>query len=502
MTICLQDLVDDPELALSVVVDGDLNRPIRWVHVTELADASPYLEGDELVLTAGVWRGRGTSALEFVRALETRQVAAIGYGLLRDDEPVPRALVRACRDESVPLVVVPVSTPFIAITQQFVRRLTEERERDLQRSLAFTSDILAAADTDDAGVALRQVAGILQESTGVAAWIADRHGDVLASAGANPSPEEARGAIQEALQGRARNVLLIHSGARTAAAIGINGPDATLEARSRLEAAAPVVGLILARQRAVQETERRLVGELVSLVLGRQVKVAAARMSSYGLDPNRPVVALVASITEGEPALSEGERWLATQDAPGIVAVRGADLYVIMGGEATQSPERASQLAESLSHAVGPDAVGIGSVAANVTQLRKSMVQARQACQLGMRRGGGTVVSHELAGSHSLLLALQDQDVLDAFRDTLLSPLEAFDDSHGSELVETLRVFLSAGGRWQAAAESLNVHVNTLRYRLSKVEELSGRRLDNTGDRVDLWLALQTPGPRVASAGA
>jgi DNA-binding PucR family transcriptional regulator len=110
-------------------------------------------------------------------------------------------------------------------------------------------------------------------------------------------------------------------------------------------------------------------------------------------------------------------------------------------------------------------------------------------------------VSHELTGSHALLLALQDQDVLDAFRESLLAPLEDYDSSTGGALVETVRAFLEAGGRWQETAARLHVHVNTLRNRLERVEALSGRRLDSTPDRVDLWLALQaasagTTGPR------
>jgi len=115
---------------------------------------------------------------------------------------------------------------------------------------------------------------------------------------------------------------------------------------------------------------------------------------------------------------------------------------------------------------------------------------------VGRRRGGGAVVSHELTGSHALLLALQDQDVLDAFRETLLAPMEDYDATHGGSLVETVRTFLETGGRWQETADLLHVHVNTLRNRLERVEALTGRRLDSTPDRVDLWLALQA-----ASAG-
>lgn len=100
-------------------------------------------------------------------------------------------------------------------------------------------------------------------------------------------------------------------------------------------------------------------------------------------------------------------------------------------------------------------------------------------------------VVHERAESHALLLALQDEEVLAAFRDSLLGPLEAYDAAHGTSLLETLGEFLASGGRWQDTARRLHIHVNTLRHRLARCEELTGRSLSSMDDRVDLYLALR-----------
>lgn len=182
---------------------------------------------------------------------------------------------------------------------------------------------------------------------------------------------------------------------------------------------------------------------------------------------------------------------------PGVVALRGDELMLVLEAIGLADPTQVLRSATALGAAVSAVAVGTGSLADDISSLRRSLVQARQACELARRRGGGTVVSHDLTGNHALLLALQDQDVLDAFRESLLSPLEGHDLPHGSDLVNTLRTFLESGGRWQETAAALHVHVNTLRNRLERVEQLTGRQLDTTPDRVDLWLALQA-----ASAGA
>ena len=68
LTVC--DLLDDPDLGLELVVENDLDRRVRWVHTTELADPSRYLQGDEVILTTGVWIAAGTRPADFVRPLQ------------------------------------------------------------------------------------------------------------------------------------------------------------------------------------------------------------------------------------------------------------------------------------------------------------------------------------------------------------------------------------------------------------------------------------------------
>ena len=92
---------------------------------------------------------------------------------------------------------------------------------------------------------------------------------------------------------------------------------------------------------------------------------------------------------------------------------------------------------------------------------------------------------------HEMLLASVPAPVLRSFRDRLLGPLRDYDDRHNAELVTTLRSFLACDGSWSACASLLFVHVNTVRYRISRVEALTGRDLSALADRVDFFLALR-----------
>jgi DNA-binding PucR family transcriptional regulator len=91
---------------------------------------------------------------------------------------------------------------------------------------------------------------------------------------------------------------------------------------------------------------------------------------------------------------------------------------------------------------------------------------------------------------HELLLASVPAPVLRSFRDRLLGPLKEYDDRHNAELMTTLKSFLACDGSWSACASRMYVHVNTVRYRISRIEALTGRDLSALADRVDFFLAL------------
>jgi PucR family transcriptional regulator, purine catabolism regulatory protein len=94
-------------------------------------------------------------------------------------------------------------------------------------------------------------------------------------------------------------------------------------------------------------------------------------------------------------------------------------------------------------------------------------------------------------GSFQLLLSLQDDDALRLFCDSILGPIEAGDGHYGGELMRSLEAFIEENGQWERAAKRLYCHRHTLRYRIRRVEELTGRDLHTARDRIEFWLALR-----------
>jgi hypothetical protein len=145
---------------------------------------------------------------------------------------------------------------------------------------------------------------------------------------------------------------------------------------------------------------------------------------------------------------------------------------------------------------------GVSAPAAGVAALISALHEAESARRLAVMRAGTgappghapatvSVVTSDEVASHELLLASVSGSVLRSFRQRLLGPLQAYDERHHAELLPTLRQFLACSGSWNACAASMYVHVNTVRYRIRRIEELTGRDLSRLDDQVDFFLALR-----------
>jgi purine catabolism regulator len=125
-----------------------------------------------------------------------------------------------------------------------------------------------------------------------------------------------------------------------------------------------------------------------------------------------------------------------------------------------------------------------------VAEVGRSLREARYALQVCRLEGWSQAGFADL-GTYRLLLSMADPDALRAFADSMLAPLDTYDREHAGELLVSLQAFLQHNARWETAAAQLFVHRHTLRYRMRKVEELTGRDLASSFDRMEFWLALR-----------
>jgi purine catabolism regulator len=139
---------------------------------------------------------------------------------------------------------------------------------------------------------------------------------------------------------------------------------------------------------------------------------------------------------------------------------------------------------------------GYGSAVAQA-QLAQGVSQARAALELALAQGG--TVGPEGLTTLEGLLEQQPPGRLEPFIDQLMAPLLASDHRHGTHHVQTLRAFLRCDGSLQRTAREQYLHVNTVRHRLSRVQELTGRNPLQFDERVALAIALWAMDRRVPS---
>ncbi|MFJ8781257.1 MULTISPECIES: PucR family transcriptional regulator ligand-binding domain-containing protein [unclassified Streptomyces] len=136
--------------------------------------------------------------------------------------------------------------------------------------------------------------------------------------------------------------------------------------------------------------------------------------------------------------------------------------------------------------------LGVSASVHSAEGLRGALEEARHARRVAAARVGRVCAAgHQELASHVLLLPFVPDDVRRAFTARLLDPLRDYDRRHRAELIPTLEAFLDCDGSWTRCATRLHLHVNTLRYRVGRIEQLTSRDLSRLEDKLDFFLALR-----------
>jgi purine catabolism regulator len=285
-----------------------------------------------------------------------------------------------------------------------------------------------------------------------------------------------------------------------------------------LQQAAAIVGLELLHRGDAGETQRRLTAGLVGDAFAGRTEPAelGRRLAAFGIEGDVAVVVFggLGARTLAWPAAERALRAaLAAADVAAAVAIHevdGRDLLCAIVEVGEGDPIAVAAAARRrLSEELGVPPVAPARPAGGAEAVRAAVSRARPAAELARtfqeaywalgaieHEGAGRATDaavgswHDL-GVESLLLAVGDQDVLQLYCDRLLGPVLAGDAVYAAELLRSLEVFILHNGQWERAAGELHCHRHTLRYRIRKIEELTGRDLAKATDRIEFWLALR-----------
>ncbi len=511
--LTVQSLLDELGLDLAAGTQA-AGAPVRWVHISELEDPTPWLSGGELMLTTGIPLDTATKQRKYIGQLVEHNLAGLGFGTGFSHARLPKALRDEAKKRDFPLFEVPYSTPFIAITEKAFARLVNEQYEVLQRGIAVQRR-LERLVLEERG--LEEIAGTISSAVGGTVAILDNHGERIAGRGFRRElSADAAGAIRKeavshssdghpfvpahpSLAGRALAHPVISPGGGPPQAwvviVRDSGGLGDFE-RLILQQAVAVVALELMRRRVARETERRLAGDVLAGALGGRLDPSELRRRLEPFGIGNETAVLVFALDDpsaAEPAL---ERALAADACPAVVAphsVGGRELLCAVVDAADRDPV---DLAADARRALIAERGAVRAAASRPAlpeDLRHSFHEARCALEAtGFENGSGPeVASWRDLGAFTLLLSLSDDDALRLYCDSVLGPIEEGDDEYGGELLRSLEAFIEQNGQWEKAAREVYCHRHTLRYRMRKVEELTGRDLSRAHDRIEFWLALR-----------
>ncbi|WP_097989306.1 PucR family transcriptional regulator [Streptomyces sp. f51] len=513
----VEDLLRLESLGLTLLW-GDrpqLTREITGVTATDLEDPGRFLQRGELVLSGLVWwtpADDEAKAERFVAALEEAGAVA----LLAGEEThggVPEVLVEACRRHGIAILSVPVHTSFRAVTDTVYLRQWGDLSRRPAAPYALPENVraelsrLLADGTDPDTLLTRAVAHLGTPP----AYVLSATGRTVARTPTAP-PLPARRAAE----------------AVTATTTLSVDPDASPYAQWHLHLPEPVetpprmlheIAEVLAQHRRAtlrrETTARGRAADLLALIDAPSSAASPAALGraleACGLADQGPYTVITvkgAADDDGAAdALTEAlhhlpDRGFAVGRLP--MAEPGEATAVI--GTRTPTDARTDPIATTLKNlwptlqsrnAKVPLHGGISTPATTPQALKGALTQARYALTAARsRRAPGTEAPpSDLAAIEDLttlgaLLTGIPADVRTAFGTHALGPLA--DDTNPSHrmLLETLDVFLTHNGSWARTAEALHLHVNTVHYRIQRVELLTGRDLARLDHKLDLKAAL------------
>ena len=469
--LTVRDILELPSLGLTLAAGADsLDREVTWIHVSELSDPTPWLEGGELLVTTGIGIGESAAGRRaYLRRLAEHGLAGLAFGIGFGHDSVPRQLVDEAARLGFPILVVPYELPFIAITKAGATSLANERLGRLEHALVVHEQ-LSATVLEGRGV--QALLAVLCEHVGCSARLVDESGCVLGERHGTRRLDFDDDALE----------LPVVVGGETARLTIASDAALTEEDSLVLHHARTALAFELSRRRAVSSAELRLAGDLIDDLLNDRLdeREITRRLVAFGLDPDRTYAGLLIAGAEGEPAETTrvaAAREIESRGEVHLSAARRerAAFLVVADDEAA-----ARELAEAIVERLGDARAGVGRPAAG-RGLGKSLLEARAA----LDGGSGPVATYRDLGSLELLLGLPGA-ALEAFVDRVLGA------TAGRErLVESLTALLDSGCRWSEAAATLGIHRHTLRYRMEQLRKQTGRHPDDPAQRMELWLAIR-----------
>ncbi|MBD8206569.1 PucR family transcriptional regulator [Microbacterium sp. CFBP 8790] len=498
----LRALLARADLGLGLIVEeaalpaGSVDRPVRWVHSSDLADPTPFLSEGLVLLTTGTQFADATPAdyEAYVGRLLARGVRALGFGTEVVRDGIPAGLTAACLAAGMPLFEVPYRTPFIAVARAGAEAIAADAYARRSWSLAAQRAVsLAALRPDGLAATLAELSRQLDCWVGLfdaaGAVRTEYPVDALAPAALDAVTAEVttmlhrgtRAASTLRIDGTAVSLQTLGRGGHLRGALAIAADDLDHEARSVVTAVVAMAALVLEQQDGLGRAIGTFRAGLVqSLCTDDPALARRASRDLFGPLPTAPVVvALTPATAARSGALAEWLEMRASERRGELFFGRGDDGFVVVVPAAARG--LLDEIADRFEIVVGC------SAPTGYEAFSSALAQARTARERLSTPGVADFADTARAG----LLAALGSEAARSVAAGVLTPLRAHDEAQGSALLETVDAWLTHDCSHEATAQALGIHRHTVRARIAQAERVLGRDLSSFAARAETWTALR-----------
>lgn len=500
MAVTIDGIRRLPDLALELVAgrDGGDNE-IRWVHVSEIEDPTRWLRGGELLLTTGLQLEGDDAFRAYVRRLADAGCAGIGFGVGIDHDTVPEAMIAEADRVGIPVLRIPVDAPYISISEAVSNMIAEERFDAISRAFsaqqALTRSAIAGSIDTVVHEIARQIRGWAIHTDGEGRLQARWPDDAAARLPAL-LPDIFRARTSSAIVGPSDSTVihaLTTDGVpRGYLVVGIDRPIGTFE-RLVLQGAAAILTLESERNRSLTGRLRRLQADTLRMLLrSPQPPYDISRqVQGWGLD----LFALRVSVTlvsdeHGSELVEAILSMLSDRGIPGAACAmpwrEGLTQVAVLVDD---SDATLDLVAATITESAPASFTGIGEAGTidRVRHLYRNSLNAASIGQLDRR----AVTRFDDLPAMQLLLGSDNTDAVRSFVAQVLGDLAApVAPGRDADLRTTLELFLTHNGHWNEAATALGIHRHTLKARIERIAQITGRNPESSYGRMELWLAV------------
>jgi purine catabolism regulator len=495
-----------------------LDRPVRWVHVSEVREVAGLLEGDELILSTGLAMSGGTAeAVAYVHELVDAGAAGLVVELGERYPSVAPEVVTVARETGFPLVVLHAQARFVLITEEVHRAIVADRfdfvrfAQDVHET--FTALSLEGGGADDIVRAGAEIAGssmVLEDL--------NRRVVAFHAVGRPAEGLLADWVRRSRLCPRQPGTALVGVEGWLTTPVGTHGqewgrlvvPNPTAD-QQRLGMLVERAAQALQLSRMVERDELSLQfqaqgGLLTELLEGRIGDEAAAltRARAVGLVPGSRYVAAAVHLGGGgadtvhqvRRRLTERvSRALTTARLSGIVGVVGDQVGLLLAVPARSREDAVlSGFAEAL-HGDGSGeavSIGVGIGTATLLGAARSLRTAQHVARVAEGVPGPARAYHRQADIRlpGLMAQLHGDPRVQAFVEAELDPLLEHEARHGGGLLELLRQLIAVGGNKAELARVSHRSRPSLYAKIAQIEAVLGVPLDDPASRLSLGVAL------------